>query len=92
MHHQQKVCPKIDYAVSETNKSPLKKVEGIGILSTTAQIGLYSDVAVFIKDRGSQPTYKLARIHRMLKPGNNRGKVEYKMPIELDNDQHQTEC
>lgn len=53
------------------------------------EFGLYSDVAIFIKDRGSPPTFKLGRIHRMLKPGNVRGKLEFKRPISLNDEQHQ---
>ena len=50
------------------------------------EVGLHSDVSIFIKDRGSNPTFKLGRIQRMVKPGNRSGKIEYKRPINLENE------
>jgi hypothetical protein len=47
-----------------------------------SQIGLYSDIALLIK--GPAPSFRLARIIRMRKPGNKQGMVEYIRPIPLN--------
>lgn len=48
---------------------------------TSNEVGLYSDVAVYIKDKGKDPEYMIGRVQRM----RFRGKscVEYKRPVDL---------
>ena len=53
------------------------------------EIGLFHDVAIFIKDRGVPTTYLLGRVQHMTKKSENRGKIEYRRPINLDDPQHQ---
>ena len=46
-------------------------------------IGLFDDVAMYVKDKGKEPEYKIARIMRIRNRG--RSVVEYRRPVNLDN-------
>ena len=49
---------------------------------SSGDITLFDDVAIYIKDKGKQPCYKLARIQRMR--NKDRATVDFKRPVSLD--------
>ncbi len=54
---------------------------------TSNEVGLYSDIALYIKDNGTKPEYMFARVQRMQLKG--KSCVEYKQPIDLgDSEKH----
>ena len=76
------------------SKDRLRRVQQSKLTAETDEvevrntIGLYSDIALLIKNRSSLPSFQLARVIRMRKPGNNRGMIEYHRPVPLnENDQ-----
>ena len=47
------------------------------------EIGLFDDIALYIKDRNKPPEYKIARVIRMRNQG--RATIEYRRLVSLDN-------
>lgn len=58
------------------------------LIETRAEIGLFSDISLLIRDKGKAPRFKLGRVLRMRMPG-KRGKIEYSRPVPLnENDKY----
>ena len=52
------------------------------------QLSLNCDVA-YQRRTGGQSNFLLGRIQRMVKSGKSRGKIEYKKPVDLNNEKDQ---
>jgi hypothetical protein len=72
-----------------TQAAPQAGIEHATSIDYRREMCLFSDVAIHIKNRGRDAAFLLGRVQRMVKPSANRGKIEYKRPINLDDQQHQ---